>query len=322
MKRLLTVLFAGVALALSAGAVSAQTWPTKPVRVIVPFAPGGPADQLGRLAAQIITDSFGQPGVVENKVGAAGNIGVDLIAKAPADGYTLGLVPVGNVVVNPALFPNLPYAAKELTPVSMLATVENVLVVHAGVSATNLRDLLAQARQKPEGLSFASPGAGSQAHLAGELLSLESNVKLVHVPYKGIGPAMNDLLGGQVTMMFAATSAAIPHIQSGKLRAIGVASLKKSAALPQVPTIAEQGLPGFEAVSWYALMAPAATSREVVDKLHAEIGRVLARSDTRERFATQGMEAGTGTPQQIAARITAESARWSEVVKKRNLKPD
>jgi tripartite-type tricarboxylate transporter receptor subunit TctC len=311
-----------VALALSAGAVSAQSWPTKPVRVIVPFAPGGPADQLGRLAAQIITDSLGQPGVVENKVGAAGNIGVDLVAKAAPDGYTLGLVPVGNVVVNPALFPNLPYAAKELTPVSMLATVENVLVVNAGVPATNLRELLALARQKPEGLSFASPGAGSQAHLAGELLSLESNVKLVHVPYKGIGPAMNDLLGGQVTMMFAATSAAIPHIQSGKLRAIGVASLKKSAALPQVPTIAEQGLAGFEAVSWYALMAPAATSREVVDKLHAEIGRTLARADTRERFATQGMEAGTGTPQQIAARITAESARWSEVVKKRNLKPD
>ena len=322
MKRLLPVLFAGVALALSAGAVSAQSWPTKPVRVIVPFAPGGPADQLGRLAAQIITDSLGQPGVVENKVGAAGNIGVDLIAKAAPDGYTLGLVPVGNVVVNPALFPNLPYAAKELTPVSMLATVENVLVVNAGVPATNLRELLALARQKPEGLSFASPGAGSQAHLAGELLSLESNVKLVHVPYKGIGPAMNDLLGGQVTMMFAATSAAIPHIQSGKLRAIGVASLKKSAALPQVPTIAEQGLAGFEAVSWYALMAPAATSREVVDKLHAEIGRTLARVDTRERFAAQGMEAGTGTPQQIAARITAESARWSEVVKKRNLKPD
>ena len=322
MKRLLPVLFAGVALALSAGAVSAQSWPTKPVRVIVPFAPGGPADQLGRLAAQIITDSLGQPGVVENKVGAAGNIGVDLVAKAAPDGYTLGLVPVGNVVVNPALFPNLPYAAKELTPVSMLATVENVLVVNAGVPATNLRELLALARQKPEGLSFASPGAGSQAHLAGELLSLESNVKLVHVPYKGIGPAMNDLLGGQVTMMFAATSAAIPHIQSGKLRAIGVASLKKSAALPQVPTIAEQGLAGFEAVSWYALMAPAATSREVVDKLHAEIGRTLARADTRERFAAQGMEAGTGTPQQIAARITAESARWSEVVKKRNLKPD
>ena len=322
MNRLLPVLFAGVALALSAGAVSAQSWPTKPVRVIVPFAPGGPADQLGRLAAQIITDSLGQPGVVENKVGAAGNIGVDLVAKAAPDGYTLGLVPVGNVVVNPALFPNLPYAAKELTPVSMLATVENVLVVNAGVPATNLRELLALARQKPEGLSFASPGAGSQAHLAGELLSLESNVKLVHVPYKGIGPAMNDLLGGQVTMMFAATSAAIPHIQSGKLRAIGVASMKKSAALPQVPTIAEQGLAGFEAVSWYALMAPAATSREVVDKLHAEIGRTLARADTRERFAAQGMEAGTGTPQQIAARITAESARWSEVVKKRNLKPD
>ena len=322
MKRLLPVLFAGVALALSAGAVSAQSWPTKPVRVIVPFAPGGPADQLGRLAAQIITDSLGQPGVVENKVGAAGNIGVDLIAKAAPDGYTLGLVPVGNVVVNPALFPNLPYAAKELTPVSMLATVENVLVVNAGVPATNLRELLALARQKPEGLSFASPGAGSQAHLAGELLALSANVRLLHVPYKGTGPALTDLLGGQITMMFAQLSSALPHIQSSKLRALGVASLKRSRVLPAVPTIAEQGLPRFEAVSWYALMAPAGTPEEVIARLNIETARLFARADVRERLGAQGMELAVGRPQDLAATIQSESARWAEVIRTRNIKPE
>jgi tripartite-type tricarboxylate transporter receptor subunit TctC len=265
---------------------------------------------------------MGQPGVVENKAGAAGNIGVDQIAKAAPDGYTVGVVPVGNIAVNPSLFPNLPYAARELTPVAMLGVVDNVLVVPASLPANNLRELLALARQKPEGLSFSSPGAGSQAHLAGELLALESGAKLVHVPYKGMAPALNDLLAGQVNLMFAATSTAIPHIQSGKLRAIGVASLRRLATLPQVPTIAEQGFAGFEAVSWYALMAPAATPREVVDKLHAEMARAVGRADVRERFAAQGMEAGSGTPQQVAARIAAESARWAEVVKKRNLKPD
>jgi len=260
MKRLLPIVIAGLSFALGGSVALAQAWPAKPVKVIVPFAPGGPADQLGRMAAQAVTDALGQPGVVENKVGAAGNIGVDQIAKAAPDGYTVGVVPVGNIAVNPSLFPNLPYAARELTPVAMLAVVDNVLVVPASVPANNLRELLALARQKPEGLSFSSPGAGSQAHLAGELLALESGAKLVHVPYKGMAPALNDLLAGQVNLMFAATSTAIPHIQSGKLRAIGVASLRRLAALPQVPTIAEQGFAGFEAVSWYALMAPAADS--------------------------------------------------------------
>ena len=322
MKRLLPIVITGLSFALGGGAALAQAWPAKPVKVIVPFAPGGPADQLGRMAAQAITDTLGQPGVVENKAGAAGNIGVDQIAKAAPDGYTVGVVPVGNIAVNPSLFPNLPYAARELTPVAMLGVVDNVLVVPASVPANNLRELLALARQKPEGLSFSSPGAGSQAHLAGELLALESGAKLVHVPYKGMAPALNDLLAGQVNLMFAATSTAIPHIQSGKLRAIGVASLRRLATLPQVPTIAEQGFAGFEAVSWYALMAPAATPRDVVDKLHAEMARTVARADMKERFAAQGMEAGSGTPTQLAARIAAESARWAEVVKKRNLKPD
>jgi tripartite-type tricarboxylate transporter receptor subunit TctC len=297
-------------------------WPNKPVRVVVPFAPGGPADLLGRLAGQAITDATGQAAVVENKAGAAGNIGVDLIAKAPPDGYTLGIVPVGNIAVNPSLFANLPYKASELTPVAMLATVENVLVVNASLPASNLRELVALAKQKPDTLGFASPGAGSQAHLAGELMALDAGIKLVHVPYKGTGPALNDLVGGQVAMMFAQASAAVPFIQQGKLKPIGLASLNRSKALPQVPTIAEQGLQGFEAVSWYALMAPAGTPRDVIAKLHEQMNRMLAKPETREKFAGLGMEPGTGTPEQLAQRITTESARWADVVKKRNLKAD
>jgi tripartite-type tricarboxylate transporter receptor subunit TctC len=320
MQRLLFAIAAAVAL--SSGAAHGQAYPSKPVRIVVPFAPGGPADLLGRLAGQAITDGLGQPAVVDNRVGAAGNIGVDFIAKAAPDGYTLGIVPVGNIAVNPSLFPNLPYKASELAPVALLATVENVLVVNAALPAANLKELLALARQKPESISFASPGAGSQAHLAGELLALDGNVKLVHVPYKGTGPALNDVVGGQVSMMFAQASSAVPFIQQGKLRAIGVASLKRSGALPQAPTIAEQGMGGFEAVSWYALMAPAGTPKDVVDKLHAEMAKLLARSDTRDKFAALGMEAGMGTAEQLATRITQETARWSDVVRKRNIKAD
>lgn len=311
---LLPLLFASV--------VHAQAWPAKPVRVIVPFAPGGPADVLARVIGQELSDALGQPFVVENKVGAAGNIGVEQIAKAAPDGYTLGIVPVGNVAVNPSLFPALPYKASELAPVTMLATVENVLVVNAEVPARSLKELIALAKQKPGTLSFASPGAGSQAHLAGELMALEADAKLIHVPYKGIGPALNDVVGGQVTMMFGSISAVLPHVKSGKLRALGVASLKRSATLPELPTIAEQGLPKFEAVSWYALMAPAGTPAAIVDRLNAESARALAKPAIKEKFAAQGLEPGGGKPQELAATIRTETARWAEVIKKQNIKPD
>jgi tripartite-type tricarboxylate transporter receptor subunit TctC len=303
-------------------AAQAQAYPAKPVHLIVPFAPGGPADVLGRVLGQELADTMGQPFVVDNKVGAAGNIGVDLIAKAPADGYTLGVVPAGNIAVNPSLFPSLPYKAADLQPVAMLGTVENVLVVNAEVPAKSLKDLLALAKQKPGTLSFASPGAGSQAHLAGELMALDAGVQLIHVPYKGIGPALNDVIGGQVTMMFGAMSAVLPHIKTGKLRALGVASLKRSASLPELPTIAEQGLPKFEAVSWYALMAPAGTPAAIVDKLNAESARMLAKPAMKEKFSALGLEPGGGKPQELAATIQAETARWSEVIRKRDIKPE
>ena len=300
----------------------AQPYPNKALRMVVPFPPGGPTDVLGRVLAQGLQDAWKQTVVVENKAGAAGNIGVDAIAKSPPDGHTMGVVPAGNIAVNPTLFPNLPYKAADLAPVAMLATVENVLVINADVPAKSLKDLLALASSKPGTLSFASPGAGSQAHLAGELLQIAGGVKLIHVPYKGTGPALNDLLGGQVSMMFAQLSSALPHIKSGKLRALGVASLSRSSVLPEVPTVAEQGLASFEAVSWYALMVPAGTPGDVIDRLATETRRLLAQPETREKLVALGLQVGGGTPAQLGMTIDSESRRWAEVIRKQNIKPD
>jgi tripartite-type tricarboxylate transporter receptor subunit TctC len=309
-------------LAAASFSATAQTYPTKPLHVIAPFPPGGPVDVLARVLAQGLSDAMGQPAIVENKVGAAGNIGIEQAAKAAPDGYTMAIVPLGNIAVNPALYPNLPYKAADLAPVTMLATVENVLVVNAAVPARSVKELLALATQKPGSLSFASPGAGSQAHLAGELMALNGNVQLLHVPYKGIGPALNDLLGGQVSMMFAQMSSVLPHIKSGKLRALGVASLKRSPVMPDTPTIAEQGLPRFEAVSWYALMVPAGTPRAVIDRLNIETGKLFARPEFKEKLAALGMDAATGKPADLAAAIQADTLRWSDVIRQKNIKPE
>ena len=318
MKRFLLALLLA---ATSFGAL-AQTYPTKPLRQVVPFPPGGPTDVLDRVLAQGLSEALGQPVVVDNKAGAAGNIGIEQTAKAPPDGYTMAIVPAGNIVVNPTLFQNLPYKASDLAPVSMLATVENVLVVNAAVPARSVKELLALAAQKPDAVTFASPGAGSQAHLAGELMALTGGVQLLHVPYKGIGPALNDLLGGQVTMMFAQMSSVLPHVKSGKLRALGVTSLKRSPVMPDIPTIAEQGLARFEAVSWYALMVPAGTPQSVVDRLNAETTRWFARPELKSKLAALGMDAGGGKPQELAATIQTETVRWAEVIQQKNIKSE
>ena len=318
-KRFLLALFAAALPLLAA----AQAYPARQIHIVVPFPPGGPTDVLGRVLGQSLGETFGQTVVVDNKVGAAGNIGVDQVAKAAPDGYTIGIVPAGNVAVNPTLFPNLPYKGVDLAPVTMLATVDNVLVVNAEtVPARTMKELLDLAAKKPGALSYASPGAGSQAHLAGALLELSTGVQLLHVPYRGIAPAVNDLVGGQVSMMFAPLQTALPFIKSGKLRAIGIASQKRSPLLPDLPTIAEQGVARFEAVSWYALMVPAATPADIVDKLSAATTRFLALPDTRAKLAAQGMDAGGGSAQELAATIRAETARWSDVVKKQNIKPE
>ena len=295
------------------------SYPSKPVRMVVPFPPGGPADLLGRVLGQKLSEAFGQAVVVENRAGAAGNLGVDLVAKSAPDGYTLAMVPAGNITVNPSLFPRLPYRQSELAPVSMVATVENVLVVHPSVPARSLQELVAFAKTNPGKVSFASPGAGAQPHLAGEALKLATGADMVHVPYKGTGPALNDLLGGQVSMMFSQLSSALPHIQSGKLRALGVASLKRSPTLPDLPTVAEQGFPGFEAVSWYALMVPAGTSSEIIGRLHAETVKAMRQPDVIEKLTGLGARPVAGSPAELASLISAETARWADVIRRQGI---
>jgi tripartite-type tricarboxylate transporter receptor subunit TctC len=313
----------GLVLALAAVSVHAQPYPSKPIRIVNAFAPGGPADLLARLVAQKLQEAWGQPVIVESKTGAAGNIGMEFVAKAPPDGYTLGVGPTGNLVVNQHIFAKLPYDPfKDFAPITLLATVENVLVVNADVPAKTVQELVALARAKPGTLNFASPGSGSQAHLAGELLKSMTGIDIVHVAYKGTGPALNDLMGGQVTMMFSQMSSALPHVKSGKLRALGVASPRRSAAAPEVRTVAEQGLAGFEAVSWYALIAPSGTPAEIIDKLQQEVARLLQLPDVKEKLAGLGAEPVGNTPAELAARMRAESARWAQVVKAAGIKAD
>ena len=309
---------------LAATICHAQSWPQKPVRVIVPFAPGGASDLMPRLVGEKLTAMWGQPVLIENRPGAAGNIGMEAGAKAAPDGYTLLAAPNGNLVVNPHMYSRLAYDVfKDLAPVTRIAAVQNVLVVNPEVPAKTVKELVTLAREKPGTLNFASPGNGSQAHVAVELLKLQLGLDLVHVPYQGVGPAMKDLLGGRINLMVAQVPAALPHIKAGKLRALGVASSAPLAALPDVPTIAAAaGLPGFEAVSWYALMAPAGTPREVIAKIHGDVAKALQLPDVRERLAGMGAEPSGESPAELAARIKAEYDRWGEVVRKANIKAD
>ena len=305
-------------------AAQAQPWPQKPVRIIVPFAPGGASDLMPRIVGEKLSAMWNQPVVIENRPGAAGNIGMEAGAKSPPDGYTLLSAPNGNLVVNPHMYSKLAYDVfKDLAPVTRIAAVQNVLVVHPDVPAKSVKELVTLARAKPGTLTFASPGNGSQAHVAVELMKMQLGLDLVHVPYQGVGPAIQDLLGGRISLMVAQVPSALPQVKAGKLRALGVASSAPLAALPEVPTIAEAApLPGFEAVSWYALMAPAGTPREVTEKIHLDTAKVLQLPEVRERLAKMGAEPSGESPAQLAARIKEEYERWGEVVRKANIKAD
>jgi len=302
----------------------AQSWPQKPVRVIVPFAPGGASDLMPRLVGEKLTAMWGQPVVIENRPGAAGNIGMEAGAKAPPDGYTLLAAPNGNLVVNPHMYSKLAYDVfKDLAPVTRIAAVQNVLVVNPEVPASSMKEFIALARAKPGALNFGSPGNGSQGHVGVELLKMQLGLDLVHLPYQGVGPAMKDLLGGRLQLMLAQVPSALPQIKAGKLRALGVAASAPLGSLPEVPTIAAAaGLPGYEAVSWYALMAPAGAPREVIEKIHSDTAKALQMPDVRERLAAMGAEPSGEAPAELAKRIKAEYDRWGEVVRKANIKAD
>ena len=302
----------------------AQTaYPTHPGRIIVPFPPGGPADVLARIAGDKLGQALGQPFVVENRPGAGGNIGMEQGAKAAPDGYTLTLAPVGNLTIAPSLYSKLPYdPAKDYAPITVLAAVPNVLIVHPSVGVKTLPQLIALAKEKPGTLNYASPGNGSGPHLAGELLKSLAGIDIVHVPFNGVAPAMNAVLGGQVQLFFAQSSAALSHVKAGNVIALGVASPKRIAGTPDLPTSAEQGLPGVDVTSWYSLVAPAGTPQAIIDRLHRELAKALAESDVRERIAGLGAEPVGNSPSEFAAMQRAEAARWAKLAKEANIHAD
>ena len=319
---MLRIAIAALVLAASVSAAAQESYPNKPVRIVVPFAAGGVADLLPRIVGEKLAQKWGQPVIVENKVGAAGNIGMAEGARAAPDGYTLLLAPAGNLTVNPKLFPNLPFdTQRDLTPVTLLAQSPNVLVVHPSVPAKTVRELVAYAKASPGKLNFASPGEGSGAHLAGELLNLEAGIKAVHVPYKGIAPAVNDLLGGQVQVMFAGISTVIQHVKSGKLVALAIASAKRNPQLPEVPTVAESGIPGFDVTSWYGIVVRAGTPPAIVQKVQRDMTEALQSPDVKEKLAALGLEAVGNSPAEFDALIRAETKKWGDIVEKAGIKP-
>jgi tripartite-type tricarboxylate transporter receptor subunit TctC len=299
----------------------AADYPTRPIRIIVGFAAGGAPDALARIVGEKLAQDWGQPVVVENRTGAQGNTAMAAVAKAPADGYTLALMPIGNAAVNPSLNPSLPYdPVKDFAPITQLATVENVLVIGASSPIRTVAELIALGRSKTANLSYATPGAGSLAHLAAELLAHRGGFALNHVPYRGVTPGLTDVIRGEVTMIFAQLSTAKPFIDGGQLRPLGVASKERSAVVPDVPTIAEAGgMPGFEAVSWYALMAPAQTPDPVIRKLHEGVVRALNLPDVKTALEAQGAKPVGNSPAELAAVIAADTTRWAKVIKEANI---
>jgi len=311
------------ALMLVAGSLHAQDYPNKPILLVVPFAPGGSSDFLSRLIGAKLTEAWKQQVVVESRPGGAGNIAMDAVQRAKPDGYTLILGHVGTLAVNPAMFAKLPYdPIKGFVPVGMIATVPTLLVVNPSVPAKNFKEFLALAKAKPGTIYYGSAGNGSSGHLAMEYLKQAANIDLTHVPYKGTGPMVTDLLGGQTQATFTGATPLIPHIKQGKLRPIAVGGTKRIAALPDVPTVAESGLPGFETSQWYGILAPAGTPDAIVKKLNTELNRILKSPEVVERMTADGSVPQGSTPEEFAKFIASEQKRWGQVVKTANIKPD
>lgn len=297
------------------GLAQAQGYPGKPIRIVVPFPPGGGTDIVARILTQKLSESFGANFVIDNRAGAGGSIGTEMVAKAPPDGYTLGIVS-GSHAINPGLYSKLPFdAVRDFAPVTMLVSGPGLLVVHPSLPVKTVKELIALAKGKPGQLNYASAGNGTPPHLAGELFKSMAGVDLVHVPYKGNTPAFVDLISGQVSLSFPTIPSALPHVQAGRLRALAVTSRKRSAVMPQLPTIAESGLPGYDTSSWFGMLAPAGTPREIVRKLQQESAKVLQLRDVREKLLSQGLEPVGSTPEEFAATIESEIAKWAKVVK-------
>jgi tripartite-type tricarboxylate transporter receptor subunit TctC len=304
----------GLAAAIAAGAACAADYPVKPIRMIVGFAPGGGTDTTARAIGNKLSERLGQQIIIDNRPGAAGNIATDLVAHANPDGYTILMGTIAALAINPSLYGKLPFdPQKDLTPIIQAVDSTNILSLHPSVPAHNVKELIALAKTKP--LNFGSSGVGGTGHLAGELFNTMAGVKMTHVPYKGGGPAMVDLIAGQVELVFATAASAVPHIKAGKIRGIAVTTAKRSALMPDLPTISEAGLPGFDANNWYGLMAPAKTPRPIINRLNAEVGKVLAMPEVKDFLFHQGLDPAAGTPEKFGAYIKAEQAKWAKVVK-------
>ncbi len=318
MKKLVAVLFA-----LCACGAYAQSYPTKPLRFVVPFAAGGGSDLVARTVAQKISEALGQSVIVDNRPGAAGTIGADLVAKSPPDGHTLLLGSNGPLAINPSLYAKLPYdAARDFAPVSLVTVMPFLLVTHPSLPVKSVKDLVALAKAKPGQLNYGSPGSGSTTHLANELLKSMTGMQITHIPYKGVAPAAIDLISGQLQMMSGDLSTLIPHVRSGKMRALAVTGTRRSSLLPDMPTVAESGVPGYAAHGWFGVLVPAAAPHAVIERLNAAIVKGLAANDARERLGALGGEVAASTPEQFGAFIATEAAKWSKLIKALGLKSE
>jgi len=321
--RRLTIAVVAMCALLVPGMAAAQSWPTKPIRFILPTSPGGAADLTARSIAEKVSGGLGQPVVVDSKPGAGGNIGVDLAAKSPPDGYTMVLGTIGPIAINPSLYSSLPYdPLKDLIPVTQAVNALNVLVVNADLPVKSVQELIALARSRPGQLNYASTGNGQTDHLAGELFNTLAGVKLVHIPYKGGPAAMVDLLSGNVQVMFATVSTALPHIKAGKIRPLAMTGAKRFSLLPELPTIAEAGLPDYVVNNWYGIFVPTGTSPEIVARLNAEISKALNAPDVKQRLLEAGIEAAPSSSEQFASYVRSETGKWAKVVKDAGAKVD
>jgi tripartite-type tricarboxylate transporter receptor subunit TctC len=315
-------LLASLVLLLSGATVCAQTYPNKPVRIVVPFSPGGSTDVTARLVAQKLSDAWRQQVIVDNRAGAGGNIGAEAVARAAPDGYTLLLATTGVMSSNHRLYRSLAFdALRDFAPVTQIGALPLILIIHPSLPAKSVKELIAIARAAPGQLSYASSGVGSATHMTSELFRMMARVEILHVPYKGSGQAMTDLIGGQVGIAFDQITSSLPQVQAGKLRALAVTSAKRFPTVPNLPSVAEAGVPGYESVSWNGLAAPANTPREIVNRIQGDVAAALKTADMKDRFFKDGIEPVGSTPEQFAAHIRAERAKWEKVIENARIQP-
>jgi tripartite-type tricarboxylate transporter receptor subunit TctC len=325
MWRVCSGIVVGLGLSIGTPAVQAQTasWPTKPIRFIVANAPGGGLDVVARLTSPAVSTALGQQLIIDNRPGATGSVAAELTARAAPDGYTILMGAIGNLAVNPHIYKGLGYnPTRDLAPVTFAVSGSNVLVVHSSVPASTVKELIALARSKPGTLTYGSSGAGNAGHLAAELVSSMAKVKMVHVPYKGGAPAMTALLANEVQLVFASPSTAIPQVKAGRVKGLAVTTAKRSLMLPDLPTIAEAGLPGYECDNWYGIAVTANTPRPVIDRLNAEFGRALTSPDIKEALLKLGLEAAPGTPDAFGKYMKSEYAKWGKLIAEIGIKAD